>query len=135
MLGLLYRRRSSRQAAMMTTIQVIAIPSLAATMREPMVRPGRAALDGIQERGQVLGLDLRQVPRQDSGRSTDALDHGTAQSQISFLAQVVCLPVPWRLLRRMSNEDFTLLSASLNTGAGTPREAAFKAERGTVMYG
>ena len=48
----------------------------------------RAALAGIQERGQVEGMDLQEIPRQDSGRSTHALDHGTAQSQISFLPQV-----------------------------------------------
>jgi hypothetical protein len=33
---------------------------------EPMVKPGRAALAGIQERGQALALDLPQIPRQDS---------------------------------------------------------------------
>jgi len=48
----------------------------------------RAALAGIQERGQVLGMDLQEIPKQDSGRSTHALDHGAAQSQISFLPQV-----------------------------------------------
>ena len=39
-----------------------------------------AALADIQRRGQI--------PRQDSGRSTHALDHVTVQSQISFLPQV-----------------------------------------------
>ena len=64
----------------------------------PMGCHRRAALAGVQEGGQVLGLDLRQVPRQDSGRSTHALDHGTAQSQMSFLSQVdrrrlkLCVP-------------------------------------------
>ena len=36
----------------------------------------RAALTGI-EGGQALEVDLQEVPRQDSGRSTHALDHGT----------------------------------------------------------
>jgi hypothetical protein len=31
-------------------------------------------------RGQALGLDLQEVPWQDSGRSTHTLDHGTAPS-------------------------------------------------------
>ena len=35
-----------------------------------------------------MGIDLQEIPRQDSGRSTHALGHGTAQSQISFLPQV-----------------------------------------------
>ena len=38
----------------------------------------RAALTGIQERGQVLGVDLWQVSRQDSARHTYALEHGPA---------------------------------------------------------
>jgi hypothetical protein len=33
-------------------------------------------------------MDLQEIPRQDSGRSTHALDHSTAESQISFLPQV-----------------------------------------------
>ena len=47
-----------------------------------MVRPRRTALAGIQERRQVLGLDLRQVPRQDSGRSPHALEHGPAKRRV-----------------------------------------------------
>jgi len=35
-----------------------------------------------------LGLDFQEVPRQDSGRSTHALDYGIAQSQMSFLPHV-----------------------------------------------
>lgn len=71
----LYRRSSDRQAAAMMTIQVMEIRTSAATIErgragpfvheeaEPMVRPGRAALAGIQGK---LGVDLWQVPRQDS---------------------------------------------------------------------
>jgi hypothetical protein len=36
--------------------------------------------------GQVLELDLREVPNQNSSRSTHALEHDTAQSCIDFLA-------------------------------------------------
>jgi hypothetical protein len=63
-----------------------------------MVRPRRAALAGIQEGGQVLGVDLRQVPRQDSACSAHALEHDTAQRQVGFLVQVdgqqlkLCVP-------------------------------------------
>ncbi len=64
---LLPRKGVSRSASMTTLEQA-----------EPMVRRRRAALTGIQESGQVLGLDLRQVPRQNSGRSTHALEHGPA---------------------------------------------------------
>jgi hypothetical protein len=46
-----------------------------------MVNTGRAALAGIQERGQVLGVDLRQIHSQNSA-------HSTAQSRIGFLPQV-----------------------------------------------
>ena len=42
----------------------------------PMGGSRRAALTGI-EGGQALEVDLQEVPRQDSGRSTHALDHGT----------------------------------------------------------
>ena len=35
----------------------------------------RAALAGMEERGQILGVDLPQVPRQDSARSTPTLEH------------------------------------------------------------
>jgi hypothetical protein len=65
---------------------------------QPMVRSGRAALTGIQERGQVLGMDLWQVPRQDSTRNTYALEHGLAQRRLDFLQQVdrqqlkLCVP-------------------------------------------
>jgi hypothetical protein len=37
-----------------------------------------AALAGIQERGQVLEVDLSQVPSQISGRSTHTLERSTA---------------------------------------------------------
>lgn len=35
-----------------------------------------------------MGVDLRQIPRQNSAHSTHALDHDTAQSRIGFLPQV-----------------------------------------------
>jgi hypothetical protein len=54
----------------------------------PMVRLRRAALAGVQEGGQVLGLDLRQVPRQDSACNTHTLEHGTAQRRLGFLPRV-----------------------------------------------
>jgi hypothetical protein len=41
----------------------------------------RAALAGIEVRGQVLGVDLWQVPRQGSARNMYALEHGPAQSR------------------------------------------------------
>jgi hypothetical protein len=34
------------------------------------------------EGGQALEVDLQEVPRQDSGRSTHALDHGTVQHRV-----------------------------------------------------
>jgi len=61
-------RKGVSRSASMTTLE----------QAEPMVRRRRAALTGIQESGQVLGLDLRQVSRQNSGRSTHALEHGPA---------------------------------------------------------
>jgi hypothetical protein len=45
-------------------------------------------LVGIQERGQVLELDLPQVPRQNSARSTHALEHGPAKRGKDFLPQM-----------------------------------------------
>jgi hypothetical protein len=95
----------------------------------------RVALAGMEEGGQILEVDLPQVPRQDSARSTHALQHDTVQRRVGFLAQVVCLPVPWRLLRRMSNEDFTLLSASLNAGEGTAEGSGVQSGKVTVIYG
>jgi hypothetical protein len=54
-----------------------------------MVRPGRVALAGIQERGQALGVDLWQVPRRDSARSTHTLEYDTAQSRrVGFFPQL-----------------------------------------------
>jgi hypothetical protein len=41
----------------------------------------RAALAGMEVRGQVLGVDLWQVPRQGSARNMYALEHGPAQSR------------------------------------------------------
>jgi len=69
----------------------------------PIARLRRAVLAGIQERRQVLGVDLWQVPRQGSARNTYALEHGPAPRRIGFLAQVdspssVCLLVLWNLL-------------------------------------
>jgi len=55
---------------------------------QPMVRPGRTALAGVQEGGQALGVDLWQVLNQNSGRSTHALEHDPAQSRIGFHRQV-----------------------------------------------
>jgi hypothetical protein len=43
-----------------------------------MARPRQAALARIQERGQVLEVDLLQIPRQNSARNTYALEHDTA---------------------------------------------------------
>jgi hypothetical protein len=80
------------------------------------------------------GVDLRQVRRQDFGRGMHTLGHGTAQSQISFLTLVVCLPVPWRLFRRMSNEDFTLLWPVSTREQVWPKEAVFKTERGCDVW-
>jgi hypothetical protein len=50
-------------------------------LARPIVSLRRAALAGMEERGQVLGVDLWQVPRQDSARNTYALEHGPAQSR------------------------------------------------------
>jgi hypothetical protein len=44
----------------------------------------RAALTGM-EGGQALEVDLQEVPRQDSGRSTHALDHGKYSTESSKL--------------------------------------------------
>jgi hypothetical protein len=52
---------------------------------QPMARLGRAALAGIQERGQVLGVDLWQVPWQDRSTHAHALEHDPAQRRIGFL--------------------------------------------------
>jgi hypothetical protein len=46
---------------------------------------GIAALGGIQERGQVLGVDLPQIPMQDSARNSYALEYDTAQRRVDFL--------------------------------------------------
>jgi hypothetical protein len=51
-----------------------------------MVRPGRAGLAGIQERGQVLRVELWQVPGRGSALSTQALEHDMVPSQIGVLA-------------------------------------------------
>ncbi len=111
-LRLLYRRRSNRQAAAMMTIQVMEIRTSAATI-EILARPSKAVLStskqsrwsdleraapaGIQERGQVLEVDLPRVLNQNSGRSTHALEHDPAPSRIGSL-QVGRLLVPWNLL-------------------------------------
>jgi hypothetical protein len=78
------------------------------------------------------GWIFGKFPRQDSGRSTHALDNGTAQSQISFLPQVdrqqlkLCVPIcPSHLLGGISNEDLVLQSAE---GSGT-KLVAFKTGR------
>ena len=83
----------------------------------------RATLAGIEDRGQALGLDRQEVSTQDSGRSTHALDHGTAPIQTS-LSQVdrqqlkLSLFVPRPLLGRISDEDLVLLLASSDAGVG-----------------
>lgn len=46
---------------------------------QPMAKLGRPTLIGIQERWQVLGINLWQVRRQASTRNTCALKHGLAQ--------------------------------------------------------
>jgi hypothetical protein len=79
---------------------------------KPMVRPGLAALAGIQERGQVLGADLPQIPRQDSTRNTYMEEHDSAQRRIGSpadgqaAAQPLCLVDPWNLLGQRSEMDF-----------------------------
>ena len=45
-----------------------------------------AALVDVQEGGQVLGLDLSQVPMQNSGRSTCALECGPGRNNFLTLA-------------------------------------------------
>jgi hypothetical protein len=86
----------------------------------------RAALGGMEEGGQALGLDLQKVSRQDSSRNTHALEHGPSQKRVSFFPQVdtlqlkLCVPTcPRHLLGGMSNEDLILLSASPDAGAET----------------
>lgn len=46
--------------------------------KDPMGSYRQATLTKIQERGYVLGLDLLETPKQDSGYSTHTLGHGTA---------------------------------------------------------
>jgi hypothetical protein len=48
-------------------------------------RPRRAALAGIYKGGEALEVDLPQVPRQNSGCNTHALEHNSAQRRIGFL--------------------------------------------------
>jgi hypothetical protein len=54
----------------------------------------------MEERGQVLEVDLPQVPRQDSARSTPALEHSKEQTWVGFFLQVdrqqlnLSMPVP-----------------------------------------
>ena len=107
-----------------------------------MGRHRRAPLAGIQG-GQVLELDLQGVPRQDSGRSTHALDYGTAQSQMSFFPQMdgsssssMCPLVPRPLLGRISDEDLIILSASPNAGAHPVKGSGVQSEanEGGQMY-
>ena len=63
----------------------------------------RAALAGMEERGQALEVDLQEVPRQDSGRSTHTFEHSTDQRRVGFLPQVnrrllaVLLAEKWKL--------------------------------------
>jgi hypothetical protein len=54
-----------------------------------MGRPRRAALAGIHEGGEALEVDLPQVPRQNSGCNSHALEYDSTQRRIGFLAQVV----------------------------------------------
>lgn len=92
----------------------------------------RAALGGMEERGQALGLDLQKVSKQDSERNTHALEHGSSQKRVSFLSQVdreqLKLCVPTCLLGRISNEDLILLSASPNGGAYMVDESDVQSE-------
>jgi hypothetical protein len=83
----------------MTMIQVMEIRTSVATMEilarpsmpfehelaEPMVRPGRAALAGIQENWEWI---FGKFPGQDSARNTYALEHDPAQRRVGFLPQV-----------------------------------------------
>jgi len=61
-----------------------------------------------------LELDLQEVPRQDSGRSTHAPDHGRVQHRVKLASSYkwtcsgsspVCLLAPWHLLGRMSKKN------------------------------
>lgn len=47
-----------------------------------MVKPRRAALPSIQERGAALGVDVWQVPRQESACSTHSQEHSPAQRRV-----------------------------------------------------
>jgi hypothetical protein len=111
-----------------------------------MGRPRRAALAGVHEGGEALEVDLCQVPRQNSGCNTHALEHDPAQRRIGFLAQVdrrqlklcvPCLLVPWCLPGRMSERDLIPLSASRIAGAGTVEGSGAQSEvnEGDQMHG
>ena len=69
-----------------------------------------------------MAIDLPQVPRQDSGCNTHALEHRTGQSRVGFLAQVDSSPssayllISWHLLGRTSEWNLALLSASPDVG-------------------
>jgi hypothetical protein len=96
---------------------------------QPMVRPRRAALAGIQERGQVLGVDLPQIPRQDSARNTYALEHDTAQRRVDFLPQVdrqrlkPCVPT---CPLASAGTNLVLLSASPAAGVQSEEDAGIR---------
>jgi len=87
----------------------------------------RAALSGMEEEWQALGLDLQKVSRQDLSRNTARagtcfspetnrlpLTGGHASSSSS-----VCVLVPWYLPGQISERDLIALSASRIAGAGT----------------
>ena len=71
----------------------------------------------MEERGQVLEVDLPQVPRQDSARSTPALEHSKEQTSVGFFLQVdrqqlnLSMPVP------------TWVGVSMVKGSGVQRES------------
>jgi hypothetical protein len=54
----------------------------------------RTMLAGVQEKGQVLGLDIRQVPGQDSASNTHTLEHDPASGRIDFTGRWTGSSVP-----------------------------------------
>jgi hypothetical protein len=93
-----------------------------------MGRSGRAAVAGM-EGGQVLAVDLPQVPRQDSGCNTHALEHRTGQSRVGFLTQVDSSPSSAYLLVSLA-----LLSASPDVGTVEGSGIQSKEDRGLDLW-
>ena len=83
-----------------------------------MARSRRAALTGIQEREQVLGVDLWQVPWQDSARNTYALGTWSGPEAprlppvgVQAAAQALCA---YRLLSTHSNRPQRIFEEDKN---------------------